>query len=421
MINQRPLDTDPAFENNLAKYARLAIQVGLNLQAGQRLVINAPIEATALVRLIATEAYQTGARLVDVQWEDELLRRIRLQHAPRDSLQEYPVWRSRAMEQYAQAGDAQLFISGSDPDLTQDQDPQAVATIQRTNWQHMQPLFDLITKHATNWSVIAHPVPDWAAKVLPKTPQEQRQAKLWEAIFDICRLRPADPVAAWNAHNDELLARSAYLNAKQYQGLQFSGPGTNLRLGLPAGHVWQSARFASQAGIPFTANLPSEEIFTLPHRNEAEGVVTSSRPLSYGNTVIDRFHLRFEKGRVVHAVADRGEAVLQELVGTDEGASRLGEVALVPHSSPISQLGLLFFNTLIDENAASHLALGRAYNFSLRDGQEMSSDAFLAAGGNHSLTHVDFMIGSEKLDVDGKRDNGALEPVMRQGEWAFDL
>ena len=243
-------------------------------------------------------------------------------------------------------------------------------------------------------------------------------SRLWQTIERLCRLDRPDPVAEWQRHIAALAERAAHLNARRYAALRYSGPGTSLTIGLPDGHIWISARSDARNGIAFTANIPTEEVFTMPHKDRVDGVVRSTKPLSYGGTLIDKFSLHFEGGRVVNVTADQGEDVLRRLVETDPGSARLGEIALVPHSSPVSQSGLLFYNTLFDENAASHVALGSAYKFTLRGGDEMDDAAFERAGGNRSATHVDFMIGSGELDIDGVLSNGSIEPVMRKGEWA---
>src|SRR5438552_17036221 len=233
----------------------------------------------------------------------------------------------------------------------------------------------------------------------------------------LCRLDCTDPIAAWESHLRDLAARTELLNRKQYSALRYTGPGTLLTIGLPPGHVWVGGRSTNAAGIVFAPNLPTEEVFTMPHKDRVDGVVRSTKPLSYGGTLIENFTLRFEGGRVVDVTAERNQDVLQRLVAMDPGAARLGELALVPHSSPVAQTGLLFYNTLFDENAASHVALGAAYKFTLRGGEAMSDDEFERAGGNRSATHVDFMIGSAELNVDGVLPGGAVEPVMRAGEW----
>lgn len=410
-----------SFDQLLENYAALAVEVGLNLQAGQRLLVRAPLQAAPLVRQIAIKAYQRGARLVDVQWGDDELTLVRFQHAPRDSFEEFPTWVTAALLDLAKNGGAVLSIAGSNPDLLQDQNPELIAAAQKTNARHMEPFYDYIMRDAINWSIIAMPVAAWAAKVYPDLPPAEQEVQLWEAIFEICRLKQEDPVAAWQAHMQDLIARSQYLNAKAYQALHFRGSGTDLTVGLPQGHRWKGAQSTSETGITFTPNLPTEEIFTLPHRDRVDGVVSASMPLSYGGALIEDFSLTFSDGRVTHLSARKGEAVLKNLVDTDEGAARLGEVALVPHNSPIAQRGMLFYNTLFDENAASHIALGRAYKFTMQNGSQMTDADFAAAGGNRSLVHVDFMIGSAEMMVDGLTADGRAEAVMRDGNWAFDI
>jgi aminopeptidase len=409
------------FEQNLRKYAEMAVKIGVNVQPGQRLMIRAPIDNAPLARLLAISAYQAGARLVDVIWEDEQLELIRFQHAPRDSFEEASSWLPSAQLDYAQQGDALISIRGNDPDLLKDQDPELIASARKAANIKFAPFTDLLMHGALSWLVISAPVASWAAKVFPDLAAEQQITRLWEMIFDVCRLKQPDPIAAWDQHINQLSARSEYLNGKQYAALHYRAPGTDLRVGLPHGHVWQSGRAISAKGITFVPNMPTEETFTLPHSHQVSGVVTSSKPLNYGGTLIENFRLTFAEGQVVELEAAAGEESLRKLIATDAGASRLGEVALVPHSSPISQSGLLFYNTLFDENAASHLALGRAYQVTLEGGTAMSNQEFAQAGGNNSLIHVDFMIGGATMDVDGMTEDGAAEPVMRAGEWAFGV
>jgi len=417
----------PDFDHKLAGYAELAIRVGLNLQPGQRLLItHAPsggvvLEAAPLVRQIAAAAYRAGARFVDVLWADESLRLMRFEQAPRDSFDEYPTRLFATALEYIEHGDAMISVKADDPDLLDGQDPALVGLARKVASQKMKPVSEHVERNATNWLVIAAATPAWAARIFPEVPAAEQVDQLWESIFAMCRVDSSDPVAAWQAHVTDLAARRDYLNAKGYSALHYAGPGTDLTVGLPKGHDWSSAGMPSQNGIEFIANLPTEEVFTLAHRGQVEGTVTASRPLSYGGTLIDGFSVTFAEGRAVSIRAARGEVVLRSLIDTDDGAGRLGEVALVPHGSPISQTGRLFLNTLIDENAASHLAFGAAYRFSLRGAEALSDDAFETAGGNTSLVHVDFMIGSGELDVDGVKADGSIEPVMRRGEWAFDV
>lgn len=416
------------FEKNLEKYAEIILKIGLNLQPGQHLLIGAPntyqygapIELAPLIRVIAKKAYQIGASFVEVMWDDEQLKLIRFQHAPRDSFEEYATWRTDCQYEFAKNGDAIVRILAYNPDLLSGFDHSLIATTIKTHLKYRKPYSDLISKNALNWVGITAPVDGWTEKVFPSTPPEKRKEKFWDIIFEICRVKNEDPIAVWEAHIKQLAARCDYLNNKSYIALKFVGPGTDLRVGLPKGHIWGSARFKSQNGIDYVANIPTEEVFTLPHKDKTEGVVTATKPLPI-NGMIEDFSLTFSKGRVVNARAKKGEGMLHEILETDEGTRRLGEVALVPHSSPISQSGLLFYNILLDENASCHIALGRALKFWLKNGEKMSDEEFSAAGGNISIDHVDFMIGSDKIGVDGILENGTVEPIMRKGEWAFDV
>ena len=411
-------------EQKLRAYAELTVRIGLNLQPGQRLLIVGPmanggasIEAAPLIRHIAAAAYDAQARLVETLWGDEALLEARFAHAPRDSFDEFSDWLPRALADHVSAGHAVLSIYANDPDQLKDAPPDLVATLQESTARHVRPFREHISRNRTNWAVVAAAAASWAARVFPDVEPSQQTARLWDAISCLCRLEHRDPVAAWETHLRDLAARTEYLNDKRYEALRYRGPGTDLTIGLASGHQWIGGSSVNAAGIRFAPNLPTEEVFTMPHKDRVNGTVRSTKPLSYGGTLIDGFTLTFVDGRVVEVKAERNEAVLRTLVAMDPGAARLGEVALVPNSSPISQTGRLFYNTLFDENAASHVALGAAYKFTLRGGEGMSDDAFEAAGGNRSATHVDFMIGSGELDVDGVRADGAAEPLMRKGEW----
>ncbi len=419
--------TDKTHQEMLHKYAEAIVKVGLNIRAGQGLIITlaatrgVPIQFAPLVREVAKSAYAVGARYVDVIWGDEEMLRLRAQQAPHDSFGEYPVWQVDAIVKMIENGDALLSITGSNPDLLGGLDPEVVGLMQKTHLQNFGRVSEKVSTNAVNWCVVAAAGEAWAAKVFPDLPGNEAREKLWNAIFETARIAQPDPVAAWKTHIASLRSRAAYLHARQYTALHYSGPGTDFTLGLPSGHLWISAQTMAQNGVAFTANMPTEEVFTLPDRNRADGVVTSTFPLSYGGTLIEDFQVTFENGRVVKVTAKKGQDVLQKLVDTDEGSHRLGEVALVPASSPIATRGHLFYNTLFDENASCHIAIGRAYRFTLAGGVELNDDEFVAAGGNVSLNHVDFMIGSPKMDIDGVNRDGSREPVMRQGEWAFDV
>jgi aminopeptidase len=414
-------------QESLKKYAELIVHTGLNLRAGQRLLINSLttrgvlLHNAPLVREVARAAYKAGARYVDVLWGDEDLLKLRVQMAPRDSFDEFSEWQVKAaMDLFEQDG-ALLTIRSNNPNLMDGEDPEIVGQVHKVYLQKYAEWSDLLGKNLINWLVVAAAGPAWAVRVFPDLEPAEAEKKLWEAIFSITRLDQPDPIAAWDTHIKDLRARSEYLNAKAYTALHYKTPGTDLTVGLPQGHFWNSAGSTTQNGIFYIANLPTEEVFTLPHKDRINGHVSASMPLSYSNTLMEDFALTFENGHVVKATAKKNEAALKKLVEADEGSSSLGEVALVPHSSPIAQRGHLFYDALIDENAASHLALGRAYKFTLKGAENLSDEEFKARGGNVSMAHVDFMVGSGHMDIDGTAADGTVEPVMRQGEWAFEV
>jgi len=278
---------------------------------------------------------------------------------------------------------------------------------------------ELITRHAINWSILAAATPDWAKLVFPGVAEDEAVAKLWDAIFVASRATGEDPVADWKAHSAQIHKRVAMLNEKRYHALRFHSANglTDLTVGLADGHLWAGGGSTGGNGVFCNANIPTEECFTTPHKDRVDGFVQASKPLSHQGTLIENIRCRFAGGKIVEASATAGEDALQRLIATDEGASRLGEVALVPHSSPIAQSGLLFWNTLFDENAASHIALGQAYATCLIDGEQQDEVTLAGRGANSSLIHVDWMIGSGAMDVDGVAGDGKSEPLMRAGEW----
>jgi len=416
---------DSNFQSNLKKYAELAVKVGLNLQPGQKLILQhlrnggVPIQTAPFVRELVGSAYRAGSPLVEVQWRDDEVILSRMSHAPRDSFGDFPAYLAQGILDVIDSGGAMFTISAIDPDLMAGQDPALLDQMQRAFLDAWKPISAHIGKNTMNWSLLSIPVKGWASKIFPDLAEEDQIPALWDALFKICRVYEEDPIAAWMEHLENLQTRSDYLNQKAYRELHYRAPGTDLRLTLPEGHVWRSAGFKTQSGIPFTANIPTEEVFTLPDRRYTEGTVKSTRPLVYTGNVIDKFSLTFKEGRVVDFSAEEGENFLESLIKTDEGASMLGEVALVPNSSPISRSGLLFYNTLLDENASCHLALGSAYRFSLEGGEKLGEQEFTDRGGNISLVHSDFMLGSGYLEIDGVLSDGEVEAIFRGGEWAF--
>lgn len=411
----------------LQKYAETIVKVGLNLRKGQRLVIfnatarGVPPSGRDLVHEVTKAAYKAGAKYVEAIWGDEEMHRIRLQYAPADSFDEYPNFLINALLDMVNNGDALLSIYANDPDALAGLDPERVAAMQKTHLTNYAPVGMQVSRNAVNWCVAASAAPAWAAKIFPDLTPEEAMEKLWQAIFQTTRADQPDPVAAWTSHIGNLVNRAKYMQAKKYSALHYKGPGTDFTIGMPRGHRWIAARMPAENGVDFTANMPTEEVFTLPDRHRAEGTVSATFPLSYGGSLIEDFSVTFKDGQIVKVNAKKNEAILQKIVDTDEGSKRLGEIALVPASSPIAKRGHLFYNTLFDENASCHLAIGRAYRFTLTGGEELTEEEFTAAGGNTSLNHVDFMIGSPQMNIDGIKEDGTHEPVMRQGEWAFDV
>ena len=417
------------FEENLEKYAEVILKVGLNLQPNQRLLIGGagmsndgvPFEAAPLIRIITKKAYQMGARLVDIIWADEQIRLIRFQNSPKKLLREYPKWKIDAIMDISKAGDAFLQILSPNPDLLKDVDTSSILKFQLFLIKHLQPVANLNRQNLSNWSAFSVPNKAWADKLFPDIPSDKRVQKLWDVIFEICRITEDDSVSAWQTHNEKLHKLCSHLNQKQYKELKLTSPETNLTIGLPKDHIWRGGTLKSQKGIIYTPNLPTEEIFTLPHKDKVDGFVKITKKLIIEGQVIEDAILQFSEGRVIKATAKIGEDTLNIIIKVDEGARRLGEIALVPHSSPVSKIEMLFYNLLIDENASNHIALGTGLRGSLKNGNKMTEEEFISAGGNHSNIHLDMMIGSEKMNVDGITQDNMVEPIMRNGEWAFKI
>jgi aminopeptidase len=410
-----------SFEQKLDRLAEVAVRIGLGLGAEgnpvQELVMSASVEALPLVRRITEHAYKAGAVLVTTLYSDEESALLRYQHAPDASFDSVAVWLQDGIAAAYRSGAARLAIAGGNPALLAGQDPAKVGRANVAFSKASKPAMELITRHEINWTIVASATPAWARAVFPDLPEAEAVSKLWDAIFAASRADQPDPVAAWQSHGENLKNRVDFLNAKRYAALHFRGPGTDLRVGLADDHLWAGGGTRAGNGVFCQPNIPTEEVFTTPHKDRVEGTVRSSKPLSHQGTLIQQIEVRFEKGRVVEARAKTGQEVLERMISTDEGAARLGEVALVPHSSPIAQSGVLFWNTLFDENAASHIALGQAYSTCLIGGESMTEEQLAAHGANSSLIHVDWMIGSGEMNVDGVTADGKEEPLMRKGEW----
>jgi aminopeptidase len=407
----------PDFEQNLDRLAEVAVRAGLGLAPRQELVMTATLDAIPLVRRITQHAYKAGASLVTTLFTDEESALLRYRYGSDASFDTAASWLYEGMAQAFRGGAARLAITGGDPSLLSKEDPEKVSRANRAMSKAYRPALELITRHDINWTIVACATPAWAAAVFPHLPQDQALTRLWSAIFAASRADQLDPVAAWKEHDASLHARASRLNEKRYSAVHFRGPGTNLRVGLADDHLWMGGGTTAGNGRYCIPNMPTEEVFTTPHKDRVEGQVTSTKPLSYQGTMIEEISVRFQDGKIVEAHAARGNQVLQRMIETDEGARRLGEVSLVPHSSPIAASGLLFMNTLFDENAACHIALGQAYSTCLKDGDTLTPEQLASRGANKSLIHVDWMIGSNRIDVDGIGAAGNAEPVMRAGEW----
>jgi len=407
------------FAKKLDQYAEVAVRCGLNIQKGQTLWINAPIHAPELVRLIARKAYEAGAKNVHVEWYDDAVTRLKYDLAPDEAFEEYPAWRVKAMEDLAHMDGAYLWIASSDPELLKGVPAGRIAAASRSSGKALAKWREMMTADKFTWSIIGAPSPEWAARVFPDLDRKAAVEALWDAIFRAARIVGDDPVQGWRRHDAELQRRRDLLNRKRYKKLHYRAPGTNLTVALPDGHIWCGGSSENEKGTVFFANMPTEEVFTSPLKEGTSGTVTSTMPLSYQGNLIENFTLTFENGRVTDFKAEKGYEALKTLLEVDEGARYLGEVALVPHESPISQSGIVYYNTLYDENASCHLALGNAYAFCLENGKTMGMEERKAAGLNTSITHVDFMIGSGELDIDGEKEDGTLEPIFRKGNWAF--
>lgn len=407
------------FEQKLEKYAELGVKIGVNIQPGQTLVVSAPITTADFVRIIAKKAYEAGAKNVHVEWNDEELTRIKFEKAPDEAFKEFPMWKAKGYEEMAEDGAAFLSIISSNPDLLKGIDPLRIATANKTGSKALEKYKNYIMSDKVSWSILAVPSKEWAKKVFPNVEESEQVNKLWEAIFTATRIDQDDPILAWKEHDENLQNRLKLLNERVYKNLHYKGPGTDLTIELPEDHIWLGGGGKNEKGTYFFANMPTEEVFTLPLKTGVNGVVTSSMPLNYAGTLIENFSLTFKDGRIIDFSADEGYETLKHLIETDDGSYYLGEVALVPDDSPISNLNIIFYNTLFDENASCHLAIGNAYTPCIKNGASLSKDELAAKGANSSLTHVDFMVGSNKLNINGEKADGTLEAIFVNGNWAF--
>ncbi|WP_373894074.1 aminopeptidase [Virgibacillus sp. CBA3643] len=403
------------------KYAELALRTGVNLQRNQALMINAPIEGADFTKVVARKAYEFGAKNVHINWSDDELSLLKYENAPDGVITDVPEWKVSMQDSFAEDGAAILNIRSTNPDLLKDIDPTRVAKANKAAAEAMKNFRSYTMNDRIAWSIISIPTGDWAQKVFPDKSREDAVESLWDAIVKIVRVDHDDPITAWDAHNETLRKAREILNEKNYKKLVFKAPGTDLEMELPEGHIWKGGSAKTEGGVTFNPNMPTEEVFSMPHKYGVNGTVSSTKPLNYSGSLIDNFSLTLKDGKVVDYQAEQGEDTLKHLLDSDEGARRLGEVALVPDESPVSQSGLIFYNTLFDENASCHIALGKAYPTNLKDGASMDEAQLDKHGVNDSLSHVDFMIGSKELDIDGVKADGTTEAVFRKGTWALDV
>nr|WP_277895351.1 aminopeptidase [Enterococcus lactis] len=406
------------FNELLKKYARLIAETGVATEKGHTVVLQISVDQAPLARLITQEAYKLGAAEVIVQWTDDQIQREFLLHAATDRIENVPQFKIDQADEWLEKGASRISVVSADPDAFAGVDSQRVASYQAAAGKALMNLRKATQANKVSWTVVAAAGKQWAAKVFPDLPEEEQVDALWDQIFKTTRVYEEDPVLAWKKHDEKLAKKAEELNQEQFSALHYTAPGTDIIIGLPKNHLWEGAGSYNARGEKFMANMPTEEVFTAPDSHRVDGYISSTKPLSYAGTIISGMKFTFKDGKVVDFSAEQGEDVLAKLLDTDEGARRLGEVALVPDPSPISQSGIIFFNTLFDENASNHLALGSAYAFSVKGGTEMSDEELAEAGLNRSQTHVDFMVGSDKMDIDGIREDGSTVPIFRNGDWA---
>ena len=406
----------------LNKYAAFTVQVGVNVQKGQTLIIRCPVEGAYFGRACMEAAYKAGARDVVIRWEDEKAARIRMELGEEEALSETKPYELRSYLDYAESagGCCLLAIHASDPEIFKGLDTAKINRVSLAKQEAMKSWREYTMKDRVQWCVVAIPTPAWAASVFPGMPEDEAQEKLWSAIFDVCRVTGGDPVSAWKEHVAKTSACRDKLNELQLESIHMtSANGTDLTVGLAEGHTWEGACSKAENGAVFIANVPTEEVFTAPHRERVNGVVKGTKPYVYNGQLIEGFSVTFKDGVVVDYSAEKNAELLGQLLDSDEGARRIGEIALVPASSPINRSGLLFYNTLFDENAACHIAFGAGYPTTVKGGAAMTTEELLACGVNDSAIHEDVMVGAEDMTITGLTKSGETVTIFENGEWAI--
>lgn len=402
----------------LNKYAKLVVKIGVNIQKNQTLVISSPVECAFFARLIAETAYKEGAREVVMNWKDELSSRIKYLYAPDEIFDEFPHWQKEFYIHYANMGAAFVSIHASDPEVMKGINPERISRANKTSLSALRPYSERLMSNKNTWCVISVPTVSWAKKVFPNESEDRAVSLLWNAIIKSVRGDAEDPVTEWQKHIKTIKRNIDYLNNLNLKSLHFKNSlGTDLTIELPRGHIWLGGSESSTEGVEFIANMPTEEIFTVPLKDGVNGTAVSSMPLNYNGNLIEQFSITFKEGRITDYSAKTGYESLKQLIETDEGSHYLGEVALVPYSSPISDMRILFYNTLFDENASCHLAIGKAYPMCIKGSDSMTKDELAAAGANDSLIHEDFMIGTSDLEISGTTHSGNRVSIFRNGNF----
>lgn len=407
------------YMNELEKYAELIVKVGINIKPNEGLILGTNESGLPLAREIMKKAYAAGAKHVEFMMNDDEMTLARYNNAKDYVFSTFPAWKADLMVTLYEDNYHHLFVIAPDPELLKNVPGEIVAKDQKAASAAMSPATKFRMTGQTKWCIAAVPSVAWAKSVYPNMSDEDAVDALWQKIFDATRVNTEDPVAAWQQHDLNLKKYKNFLNEKKYEKLVFKAPGTDLEICLADEHFWMGGSKASLAGDSYVANIPTEEVFTTPHKFKVNGTVKSTKPLSHNGKIVDGFGFTFKEGKVVDYYAEKGKEVLDALLSNDEGAKYLGEVALVQNDSPISNTGILFNNTLFDENASIHLALGRAYAYAMRDGSNATQEELEARGANFSLVHVDFMIGGPDMEVVAHSKDGATDTLFKKGNWTF--
>lgn len=407
------------FQQKLEEYAELVVQVGLNIQKDQPLLINTTTDTIEFTRLIVKKAYEAGAKRVDVNYTDEVNARLFYDLAPDDAFHEFPKWAAMQRDELIENKGALLWIDADNPDLLEGVSIDRISNFQKASGKALANYRKAVMNDEITWSIVAMPSEKWAAKVFSHLEKEYQMPALWDLIFQVVRIGDGTAVQQWKEHIDHLESRATLLNAKRFKKLHYKADGTDIQVELPKGHIWLSGASKNGQSVPFIANMPTEEVYTAPLKTGVNGNVRNTKPLVYQGNIIDDFTLTFENGAITKVQAGTGEELLKEFIQTDAGAKYLGEIALVPHESPISASNVLFFNTLFDENASNHFAIGEAYPTCVEGARGLSHEELENLGLNTSIVHEDFMIGSAQMDILGELEDGTMEPIFLKGTWAF--